>query len=249
MIPEHLSVGRTLRTLRHVTRKKFIGANLKMNPLPKDLEAYRSTDTADVVLFPSAIDLQTCMDAGVPVGAQAARPEEKGAFTGDVSMSMLQRIGVSHVLCGHSERRLYHHETDALVATQVGTALELGLTAILCIGETDQEQSDGKTKEVLEQQVAAITTHYPLDARHFVIAYEPVWAIGSGKTPTLQDIQDTHAFIRSLLTDKDIRILYGGSVKAANAKNIFGCADVDGALVGGASLSPTEFKAIVNAAQ
>ncbi|MEQ1849163.1 MAG: triose-phosphate isomerase [Candidatus Peribacteraceae bacterium] len=230
-------------------RKKFIGANLKMNPLPKELDAYRSTDDAEVVLFPAAIDLRACIDTGVNVGAQAARPEEKGAFTGDLSTQMLKEIGVSHVLCGHSERRMHHQESDAFVALQVKSAIDTGLTAVLCIGETEQEKESGKTKEVLERQLAAVTTHYPLATRHFVIAYEPVWAIGTGKTPTAEEIQQTHTFIRSLLSDKNIRILYGGSVKASNAKDIFGCPDVDGALVGGASLDPTEFKAIVKAAQ
>lgn len=228
-------------------RRRFIGANIKMHALPTELRAYQKTDTVDVVIFPAACDLQKCVEAGLTVGVQTARPDDQGAFTGDLSMTMVKERGVTHVLCGHSERRMHHHESDTFVAEQVKKALELGLIPVLCIGETGDEREMGKTNEVLQRQLE-FATRQPLPANRTVVAYEPVWAIGTGLTPTIDEIQETHAFIRSLLPDKDIQILYGGSVKAANAKEIFGCRDVDGALVGGASLDPVEFRKIVEAA-
>lgn len=228
-----------------MARKPFIGANIKMNPLPSDLSAYAPTPEVDIVIFPTAPDLRTCIEKKLSVGAQYARPEEKGAFTGDLSIAMLKDTGITHVLCGHSERRINHGESDALVAEQVKAALAQDLTAILCIGETEEERDAGKTKEVLKRQLTAVTDHCLLTTDRSIIAYEPVWAIGSGKTPTAEEIQETHAFLRSLLPDPETRIIYGGSVKAENAKEIFGCEDVDGGLIGGASLDPETFRTIV----
>lgn len=233
-----------------MARRPFIGANIKMNDLPSDLDAYRRTQDTDVVIFPSALDLQTCMKASLAVGAQCGRADEKGAFTGDISMAMLKKIGVTHVLCGHSEHRKFHGETDQMIAKQVEAAIQNGLTPILCIGETEEQHKAGETTKVLQTQLSIVlqSTRYPLTATRSLIAYEPVWAIGTGKTPTVAEIQSTHAFIRSLLPDQAIRILYGGSVKAENAKEIFACDDVDGGLIGGASLDPNGFAKIVLAA-
>lgn len=227
----------------------FIGANLKMNPLPSDLAAYREIEGVDVVIFPTNLDLRSCIDAKLVTGAQCSRPEEKGAFTGDLSVTMLKGLGVTHILAGHSDRRAHHSELDDFVAKQVKTIIEHELTAVLCIGESEAERDAGKTNEVLIRQLKTVSECCPLTAAHFVLAYEPIWAIGTGKTPTVHEIQETHAFLRSLLPDPTIRIMYGGSVKAENAKEIFACEGVDGGLIGGASLDPAGFKMIVEAAR
>jgi len=228
--------------------KKFIGANIKMNPLPKDLACYKSTTNADVVIFPSFLDLEQCIAKKLVTGAQWGHPNGNGAATGDVSMTMLKTIGATHVLCGHSERRKNHGESDTFVTEQVHAAMDNGLVVILCIGEMEAEHAMKKTNEIVKRQLKAVTDRCKLTADQCIIAYEPVWAIGSGKTPTMNDIQSIHRFIRSLLPDVDIRILYGGSVNAQNASEIFGCDGVDGALVGGASLDPQGFKKIVDSA-
>lgn len=234
-------------------RTRLIGANWKMNPPPPRFDApdspYRSSASARVIVFPSLLDIPLCKGSGIESGAQCARPEDAGAFTGDVSVKQIKNAGCSAVLCGHSERRHMHGESDALIALQVKAGLENGLTTILCIGETAKERDALSTNACLERQLQSVLSlgERNLTTEHFVIAYEPVWAIGTGMTPTPDDVVKTHAFIRSLLPSDDIRILYGGSVTGANAGSFLSAPGVDGALVGGASLKPSEFEKIVRA--
>jgi triosephosphate isomerase len=189
------------------------------------------------------------------LGAQNVHWEERGAFTGEVSPEMLQALRVSYVIVGHSERRELFGETDAALARKVPAALAAGLLPILCVGETEDEREAGETQRKLRQQVQVDLA--AVDAARLaevVIAYEPIWAIGTGKTATPEQAQDAIAFVRALVRDRDadvatrVRILYGGSVKASNAAELLSLPDVDGALVGGASLDPGEFAAIVAAA-
>lgn len=239
-----------------MARKKFIGANWKMNPPPKgacDAETpFASTAATDVVVFPSFIDLSACRESGkLIVGAQYGRPEPTGAFTGDVSIRMAKDAGATHILCGHSERRRNHEESDAFIALQVQTAIASGMTAILCIGENADEQELKITEDVLRRQLGAVLALCTgvINAKNFIVAYEPAWAIGSGKTPDPKDAQTAHALIRSMLPDPEIRIIYGGSVTGKNAKDFFTQPDIDGGLIGGCSLKPEEFRAIVAAAR
>jgi triosephosphate isomerase len=242
-------------TLTSMPRTRFIGANWKMNPPPKgafaDGTPFAASKGIDVVVFPSFIDLHTCVDSKkIVTGAQYGRPEAAGAFTGDVSIAMMKDAGALHILCGHSERRQHHEEGDSFVALQVKCAIENGLIAVLCIGENADEQELKTTDDVLRRQLSAVlgTCKGMITAKNFVVAYEPVWAIGSGKTPAPTEVQKVHALIRTLLPETGIRIIYGGSVNGKNAKNFFSEPDIDGALVGGASLKPEEFRAIVSAA-
>ena len=225
----------------------FIGANWKMNPVPERAFATSSTyrsSRCDIVVFPSALDLAVCVQAGCVCGAQRARPEHKGAFTGGISMKMVKDIGATYVLCGHSECREYLHDNDAFVGAQVAAALEVGLIPVLCIGETGAQYEKGETKNILQKQLASVQF-----VPTMVIAYEPIWAIGTGKTPSPKEVQETHAFIRSLVPHKDIRIIYGGSVTAQNASAFFAEPDIDGALVGGASLNVEGFQKIIEIAE
>jgi len=231
-------------------RRPLIAANWKMHPIPDgalDVDsAYRTRSDIDVLVFPTALELHQCIDAKLMVGAQYGHWEPSGAHTGDISMPMLAQIGCRSVLCGHSERRQGHGETNAIVIQQVIAALEAGLHPILCIGETQKEREAGKAQTVVQEQIAGA----PLE-QELTIAYEPVWAIGSGKSATPADAQQMHAYIRSLLpvhVREQIRILYGGSVQPANASSLLEQPDIDGALVGGAALDPAQFQAIVYAA-
>lgn len=229
-------------------RHKLLAANWKMHPAPKGFDMpigpYRRAPDVDVVVFPSAMDIDACIAAELVVGGQAARPQETGAFTGDISMAMLAAHGCLAVLCGHSERRQHHLETDDDIHAQVKAALAAGLLPFLCVGETDDERVAGRAEEVVRAQIDAGTKDV---TGSIVIAYEPVWAIGTGKSATPADVQAMHAFIRSMLPDalKDSPLLYGGSVKPENAADIFACDDVDGALVGGASLDHDAFASIL----
>lgn len=228
-------------------RKPLIAANWKMHSPPEGWDAedspYRGRETTDVVVFPTFVDIRTCLEKFLTVGAQYGRPEQKGAFTGDVSMQILAGHGCTYVLCGHSERRKFHGESDAFVAEQAKAALEAGLIPVVCVGETWEEREAGKAQETVERQVRAI-------GLPVTYAYEPVWAIGTGKTATPEDAQKMHAFIRSLLPadlSETTRILYGGSVKGSNAGELLTQPDIDGALVGGASLEPKSFREILDA--
>jgi triosephosphate isomerase (TIM) len=247
-------------------RRPLIAANWKMNKTNAEAAAYcrdfidRDLPAhADVVICPPYTALRTVVDAvagsAVVVAAQNMHDADAGAYTGEVSAPMLLELGVSSVVLGHSERRQLFDETDAALARKVPAALAAGLLPILCVGETEEEREAGETQRKLRQQVqadlAAVTT---AQLAEVVIAYEPIWAIGTGQTATPEQAQDAIAFVRALVRDRDpematrVRILYGGSVNAGNAVELLALPDVDGALVGGASLDPAEFAAIVSAA-
>jgi triosephosphate isomerase len=186
------------------------------------------------------------------VGGQDCHPKASGAHTGDISAAMLADAGATHVILGHSERRADHGETDALVAAKTLAAWAAGLTAVVCVGETEAQRDAGTTLSVVGAQLAGSLPE-GATAANTVVAYEPVWAIGTGRTPTLNEIAEVHAHIRAELTRRfgaeaaGMRLLYGGSVKPSNATEIFAVPDVDGALVGGASLKAADFGAIVAA--
>lgn len=191
--------------------------------------------------------------AKVALGAQDAHFAAKGAHTGDISPAMLKDLGCTYVILGHSERRADHFESNELVAKKAAAAYENGLKTIICIGETEKQRDEGKTIEVCSQQILGSVPDNA-DASNTVIAYEPVWAIGTGKTPTAADVEDVHAAVRKVLAKKlgkgtanKMRILYGGSVKPGNAKEFLSLPDVDGALIGGASLKAEDFMAIAKA--
>ncbi len=239
-----------------MSRTPIVAANWKMNPPPNGWDAadasYRPHAQVDVIVFPSSVDIDACVEEKIVTGAQCGRSEPSGAFTGDLSMNMIASHGCRYVLCGHSERRQHHHESDEMIAEQVKAAIEAGLTPILCIGETADEREMGNAEETVKRQLSFVldSGSYQLPATSFVIAYEPVWAIGTGKTATPEDAQAMHAFIRSLVSSDlrdSIRIIYGGSVKAETASNLAAMSDIDGFLVGGASLKPEEFARIVDA--
>lgn len=190
----------------------------------------------------------------VRIGAQNVASEESGAFTGEVSASMLKDVGCALALVGHSERRALYGETNEQVLAKTQQLLKQGLTAVVCVGESLAERKAGKEQEVVAEQLQLLITNLSsFDWQHIILAYEPVWAIGTGETASPEQAQAMHAFIRALLAQKDpvvadrLRILYGGSVKAANAAELFAQADIDGGLVGGASLDATEFLAICKA--
>ena len=194
----------------------------------------------DAVICPPFTRLRDCVDAGLTTYAQNVHWEPEGAYTGEISAPMLLELGVTGSLVGHSERRQYFGETDETVALRTRAALDAGLRVIACVGETLAEREGNETEDVLRRQLSVLDPHTQL-----VLAYEPVWAIGTGLTATPEMAQDAHAFIRSLL---DAPVLYGGSVKADNAAALLAQPDVDGALVGGASLDVESFKAICQTA-
>ena len=243
-------------------RRKLAVGNWKMHGLAGDLreldslaEAHRHT-ACDVVVCPPATLIATAAARieGTPlmVGAQDCHPEDNGAHTGDIAAPMLADAGARHVILGHSERRTDHGEGDGLIAAKMLAANRVGLQAILCVGETEQERDAGQTLDVIARQ---LSNGLPDDATaaNTVIAYEPVWAIGTGRVPDDTQIEEVHGFLRSILQERDtaqgdaIRLLYGGSVKPDNAAAIFAIPDVDGALVGGASLRASDFSAIIAA--
>lgn len=230
-------------------RHKLLAANWKMNPPPKGFDMpigpFRRASDVDVVVFPSTADIDRCVVAELVTGGQAARSEDTGAYTGDISMAMLRAHGCQAVLCGHSERRQHHGETDEQVGSQVRAALVSGLLPFLCVGETAMQRESGTAQDVVRDQLAIALRDV---TGSIVVAYEPVWAIGTGKTATPADIQSMHAFIRSQLPEalRESPLLYGGSVKPDNAAAIFACDDVDGALVGGASLDQSSFADILS---
>ena len=223
---------------------KLVAGNWKMYKGPREtiefLEAFEPPSGVDVVVCPPFVSLAAAVGRGVPIYAQNVHWAAEGAFTGEVSAAMLLALGVEGAIVGHSERRQYFGETDDTVRRRCEAALEAGLDVIACVGETEAEREAGETDAVLRRQVAAIPRHDEL-----VIAYEPVWAIGTGKTATPELAQEAHALIKSL---HDTAVLYGGSVKPDNAAELMAQPDVDGALVGGASLEPASFAAICRAA-
>ena len=200
-------------------------------------------DDVDVVVCPPYVSLAVTVQllAGTEIGvaSQSVHWEESGAYTGEISASMLRELGVYGAIVGHSERRQYFGETDDTVARRARAALEAGLFVIACVGETEDEREAGRTEDVLRRQLSVLE---PDD--NLVVAYEPVWAIGTGKTATPELAQDAHAFVKSLL---EVPVLYGGSVKPENSAEVLAQPDVDGALVGGASLELDSFTAICRA--
>jgi triosephosphate isomerase len=214
---------------------------------------------AEVAVCPTAIFIpeaqQRLSGTEVAWGGQDLSTETSGAYTGEVAASMLNDFACKYVIVGHSERRTYHNESDELVAKKFATARAAGLAPILCVGETLEERESGVTNEVVARQLNAVIELEGVAAlADGVIAYEPVWAIGTGKTATPEQAQEVHAFIRSLVAEKSaevaegVRILYGGSMKPGNAKELIDKADIDGGLIGGASLTPEDFLGICTAA-
>ncbi len=233
--------------------RQLIAGNWKMNGLAASLAqiaAIRDArpEHADILICPPATLIAQAVwtaKGGVPIGAQDCHSEASGAFTGDVSAEMLKDAGAVAVIVGHSERRQHHGETDAAVADKARAAWRAGLTAIICIGETETQRVDGEAMEVVARQIAGSVPQGATPA-NTAIAYEPVWAIGTGKTLANDEIVQMHAHIRARVGA--LRILYGGSVKPGNAREILALADVDGALVGGASLKAGDFLAIAEGA-
>ena len=247
-------------------RKKLVAGNWKMHgsrsmahALVKDIIADKpaSIDVAVFPPFPYLAEIAAHhLDAGLGVGAQdVSEHEGQGAYTGEVSAAMLLDIGALWALVGHSERRQHHLESDDMVARKFAAARAGGLTPILCLGETLEQHEAGETEAVIVRQLQAVLASNGIASFDTaVIAYEPVWAIGTGRTATPEQVQQVHAFIRSQLEKEDViisrltRLLYGGSVKAANAAQLFAQADVDGGLIGGASLTASDFLGICAAA-
>jgi triosephosphate isomerase (TIM) len=244
--------------------RPLIAGNWKMNGLKACLSEFEAmlagaagvAAKADLLVCPPATLIaafaEKARGSKLAVGAQDCHPEASGAHTGDISAEMLADAGASAIIVGHSERRADHGETDALVRQKAEAVWRAGLTAIVCIGETQKQRDAGQTLDICRGQ---LTGSLPDGARadNLVVAYEPVWAIGTGVTPTAQDVEQIHGFIRQLLIARfngegaRIRILYGGSVKPSNAAELMAVANVNGALVGGASLKATDFLAIAAA--
>jgi triosephosphate isomerase len=214
----------------------IVAGNWKMYDGPDPVSLRAALGDLPHVVAPPYVHLRECVQAGLTTYAQNVHWADEGAFTGEISPGMLLNLGVQGAIVGHSERRQYFGETDEGVAQRARAALAAGLRVIACVGETEAEREAGETKEVLRRQVGVLEAHDGL-----VVAYEPVWAIGTGKTATPELAQAAHAFIKSLL---DAPVLYGGSVKADNADELLAQPDVDGALVGGASLDVESFVTI-----
>jgi triosephosphate isomerase len=249
-----------------MSRKPVIAANWKMYKTPAQAEGFVKAflpliahqERDEIVVCPSAICLATVVasakGSGIAIGAQNMHYADEGAFTGEISPLMLKAVDVTHVIIGHSERRQYFDETDEMINQKIHSAVRHSLTPILCIGESLEDREAGKTEEVLLRQCEkALKGVEPETAESFIIAYEPVWAIGTGRTATPEMAGLAHFYIRSevarLLGRKaadSIRILYGGSVKPDNASALLNQPEIDGALVGGASLDATSFAKIVN---
>ena len=245
-------------------RKKVIAGNWKMNMLPNEaikfIEEFAPLvkDTKhEVILCVPYTDLFYCLlnvqGTNIKIGAQNMHWEESGAYTGEVSGQMLKSIGVEYVIIGHSERRQYFAETDETVNKKIKSALNVGLKPIVCVGETLEQREKGITEQVITNQVEkAFEGIEATDLEKIIIAYEPIWAIGTGKTATKEDANNTIMQIRKKLAEKygqneanGVIIQYGGSVKSSNAKELFEMSDIDGGLVGGASLKAEEFSRIV----
>ena len=249
-------------------RKNIVAGNCKMNKtlqegiaLAKELNEVLANErpNCDVIICTPFIHLASVTplvdSAKIGVGAENCADKESGAYTGEVSAAMVASTGAKYVILGHSERRAYYHETPEILKEKVRLALANGLTPIFCVGEVLEEREAGKQNEVVYGQLAG--SLFDLTAEEFsrlIIAYEPVWAIGTGKTATAAQAQEIHAYIRSVIADKygkdvadNTSILYGGSCKASNARELFANPDVDGGLIGGASLKAADFKGIIDA--
>jgi triosephosphate isomerase len=247
-----------------MTRRKLAAGNWKMNGLAESsveldaLIAAVAGTGAEVLICPPATLIAsfaaTARGSAVAIGGQDCHAEACGAHTGDLSAEMIADAGATHVIVGHSERRADHGESDALVRAKAEAAWRAGLTAILCVGETEAERDAGRALVVVGSQIDGSTPN-GATPENLVVAYEPVWAIGTGRTPSPDDIAEMHDFMRAHLVERfgtatgdAIRLLYGGSVKPGNAGELFAISNVDGGLVGGASLKAADFSAIVAAA-
>jgi len=246
-------------------RRKVIAGNWKMNMLPNEainyIQAFETMvkdSKAEIILCVPYTDLFYCLmnaqGTNIKIGAQNMHFESNGAYTGEISGKMLKAIGVEYVIIGHSERRQYYNETDETVNKKIKAAFENELKPIVCVGETLEQREAGKTESVITSQ-----TRLALDGltneqvKRTIIAYEPIWAIGTGKTATSEDANNSIKAIRAEIkrlygeeVSEEVIIQYGGSVKSSNAKELFSTSDIDGGLVGGASLKPDEFSKIVN---
>ncbi|WP_138433688.1 triose-phosphate isomerase [Winogradskyella algicola] len=247
-------------------RKHIVAGNWKMNngliqtkTLITELIKQEKSSDVEVMIAPTFTNLWHAFEAtrqyDIEVIAQNMHFAENGAYTGEISAGMLKSIGIKSVILGHSERRAYFNETDEALAKKVDAALANNMRVIFCFGEELSDRKAGNEETVVENQIKNVLFHLDANAfKHIVLAYEPVWAIGTGETATPDQAQDMHAFIRKTLAEKygndvadEVSILYGGSVKPNNAKEIFSKPDVDGGLIGGASLKAEDFFAIVNA--
>lgn len=247
-------------------RKHIVAGNWKMNnglvqteTLITELKKQEKTSDAEVMIAPTFTNLWHAFEAtrqyDIEVIAQNMHFAENGAYTGEISAGMLKSVGIKTVILGHSERRAYFNETDEALAKKIDAAIENEMRVIFCFGEELSDRKAGNEETVVESQIKNALFHLGADAfKHIVLAYEPVWAIGTGETASPEQAQDMHAFIRKTLAEKygndvaeSVSILYGGSVKPNNAKEIFSKPDVDGGLIGGASLKAEDFFAIVNA--
>jgi len=244
-------------------RRQMVAGNWKMHgsrasnqALLTELEMRLKPEwPIDIAVFPPYVyltDAVRMLEGGrIAVGAQDVCAESAGAFTGQVCASMLKDVGCAYAIVGHSERRRWYHEDDALVARKFAAAQQAGLTPVLCVGETLEEREANHTERVIARQIDAVIAMHGIGGfARAILAYEPVWAIGTGRTASPEQAQAVHAFLRGRIEAQDakiggqIRILYGGSVKAGNAAELFAMPDVDGGLVGGASLSADEFQRI-----
>ena len=249
------------------SRTPFIAGNWKMNKTIAEAEAFIAallpqvydTEGVDVAICPAFTVLQSMVDSArgsrVGVYAQTMHEADSGAYTGEVSAPMLVELDVDGVVLGHSERRQYNNETDRALQQKVPKALAAGLVPILCVGETEEERERGDTERKLRHQVQEGLDKVPIERLpEVVIAYEPVWAIGTGLTATSEQAQDACGFVRALVEGFDkaagqaVRVLYGGSLKPENAEELLALPDIDGGLIGGASLDPKDFAAIVQTA-
>lgn len=246
-------------------RKNIVAGNWKMNNdihqtynLLEEIISKKPNTNTEIIVAPSFISLPLATEkvkgTGIKVAAQNAHQNENGAFTGEVSVPMLKSIGIETVILGHSERRAYFGETNALLAEKINTALKHNFTVIYCFGEELSDRKSDTHFHVVEQQVKEALFHLKTEQwKNIVLAYEPVWAIGTGETATPEQAQEIHAFVRQTIAAEygstlanEVSILYGGSVKADNAKEIFANPDVDGGLIGGASLKADDFLKIVD---
>lgn len=254
-----------------MTRRAIVAANWKMNgdsalvdTMVSELADVKLSSHVDVVICPSFPYLSELtqkiktanLNEAIHVGSQNVNENESGAFTGEVSTSMLKNLAINYVIVGHSERRSIYKETSTQVAKKVHAALNAGLTPILCIGESEAERATEQTETVLSAQIQPVIDEIGIDKfNDVVIAYEPVWAIGTGKTASSAMAQETHQFIRQFLAQQNeqvaakVPLLYGGSVNAANCEELFAQTDIDGGLIGGASLKAEQFKVICSAAK
>lgn len=242
------------------SRRKFVAGNWKMNgdktlvKMMQDKLSQANLDNMDVVICPPFPYLGL-FDSSLKLGAQNISQFESGAHTGEVSASMLKELDCQYVIIGHSERRADNNESNEVVAAKVAKTLDFGLTPIFCVGEPESVRDDGTLFDYIAAQLDAVLNQVGVASfSSLVLAYEPIWAIGTGKTASPEQAQEVHAFIRAYLAKQDsdvankIVILYGGSVKGSNARELFSQADVDGGLIGGASLNPEDFLSICQAA-